>query len=82
MARELVVKKRSREDQRRVGLHLTTTAVNMIGKAPTPTQDLLPEILGALPAETLQSLVNSLEEIIEQLRIRNHQLIEKPLSDM
>lgn len=82
VARSLIVKERSKEDQRRVGLRVSDTALDMIGKAPAPTQGLLPEILGTLPEETIQNLDASLEEIIEQLRIRDHLLAGRPLSDM
>jgi len=82
VARKLIIKERSKQDQRRVGLRLTEEAVNLIVRAPAPTQGLLPEILNALPAETIQSLDDSLAQVIEQLRLRDSKLADQPLSDM
>ena len=82
VARKLIIKERSKEDQRRVGLRLTEEAHTLIGRAPAPTQGLLPEILNALPAETIQSLDISLAEVISQLRIRDSKLADHTLPDM
>ncbi len=82
VARKLVVKERSREDQRRVGLRLTDEAAKLINMAPSPAHGVLPEALWALPAETIQTLNSSLEKVIEQLQIRDDKLAEKPLSDL
>lgn len=82
VARKLIIKERSKEDQRRVGLRLTEQATSLIKLAPAPTQGLLPEILNALPAETIRSLDESLEQVIEQLRMRDNKLADEPLPDM
>jgi len=82
VARELITKERSKEDQRRVGLCLTKQAARLISLAPAPTQGLLPEILNDLSAETVRSLDDALDELIKQLRIRDSQLSEEPLSEM
>lgn len=82
VARKLVIKERSKEDQRRVGLRLTDEAEILIKKAPGPAEGVLPEALTALPVEVVQSLDLSLEKIIEQLHISDDRLADKPLSDM
>ena len=82
VTRKLVIKERSREDQRRVGLRLTEMAARLIGKAPGPAEGILPEALATLPAATIQALNASLEKLIAQLQIRDDRLGEKPLSDL
>lgn len=82
VARKLIIKERSREDQRRVGLRLTDEAEKLIKAAPSPAEGVLPEALWALSAETIQTLSSSLEKVIEQLQIRDDKLAEKPLSDL
>ena len=82
VARNLVIKERSKEDQRRVGLHLTVQAVHLLKKAPGPAEGLLPEALSALPAEIIRALDLSLEKVIAQLQIKDDMLAEKPLSDL
>lgn len=82
VARKLISKERSKEDQRRVGLRLTEEAIRLIKNAPGPAEGVLPEALSALPAETMQSLDASLEKVIQQLQIRDDRLAGKPLSDL
>ena len=82
VTRKLVVKERSQKDQRRVGLHLTEEAAALIRKAPGPAEGVLPEALSALPVETVRALDNSLEKIIEQLRVRGDKLAGEPLAEL
>lgn len=82
VASKLIIKERSKEDQRRVGLRLTEEAAKLITKAPGPAEGVLPEALRELPAETIQTLNSSLEKVIEQLQIKDDRLAEKPLSDL
>jgi MarR family transcriptional regulator, organic hydroperoxide resistance regulator len=82
VTRKLVIKERSREDQRRVGLRLTEAASTLISKAPGPAEGILPEALSTLSSATIQTLDSSLEKLIEQLQIRDDKLAEKPLSDL
>ena len=82
MARKLVSKERSKEDQRRVGLRVTEEASKLLVNAPGPAEGILPEALSALPVETMLSLDSSLEKIIQQLQIRDDRLAGKPLSDL
>ncbi len=78
----LVIKERSKEDQRRVGLWLTEEASRLLKNAPGPAEGILPEALRALPDSALISLDNSLVEVIGQLRIRDDKLADRHLSDM
>lgn len=82
VARGLIIKERSKEDQRRVGLRLTADAVKTLKNAPGPAEGILPEALNALPESSLVSLESALVEVIGQLRIRDDKYADKPLSDL
>jgi MarR family transcriptional regulator, organic hydroperoxide resistance regulator len=78
----LINKERSKEDQRRVGLCLSSEGSIILDNAPGPAEGILPEALHGLPASALLALDNSLIELISQLRIRDDKLAEKPLADL
>ena len=80
--RNLVNKERSTEDQRRVGLHLTNEAIELLKQAPGPAEGLLPEALQGLPEPVLLALDKNLQEVVGQLRTRDEKLGEKPLADL
>ncbi len=82
VARKLVLKERSKEDQRRVGLRLTGEAESILKSAPGPAEGILPEALQALPEAALAALDKSLVEVIGQLRMRDDKFADKPLSDL
>lgn len=82
VARGLVNKERSKEDQRRVGLQMTEEASRLLRNAPGPAEGILPEALQALPESALLALDNSLKDVISQLRIRDDRLADRPLSDL
>ena len=82
VSRNLVIKERSKEDQRRVGLCLTTEALSLLKNAPGPAEGILPEALQALSDASLLALDNSLIEVIGQLRIHDDKLADKPLADL
>lgn len=82
VARGLINKERSKEDQRRVGLRVTAEASKLLINAPGPAEGILPEALQALPEAALLALDNSLIEVIGQLRISDDKLAGKPLADM
>jgi len=82
VARNLINKERSKEDQRRVGLWLTDEASLLLKNAPGPAEGILPEALQALPEAALVSLDHSLIDVIGQLRIRDDKLADRPLSDL
>src|SRR5512135_3490046 len=63
VTRGLLVKERSKEDQRRVGLCLTEAATRILKTAPPPSEGALPEALQALPESALLSLERSLMEV-------------------
>lgn len=82
VARKLIIKERSKEDQRRVGLRLSNAAVKLIRNAPGPAEGVLPEALSALSAESMQSLDLALEKVVQQLQYRDDKLASRPLSDL
>lgn len=82
VARDLINKERSKEDQRRVGLRLTEEASRLLKNAPGPAEGILPEALQALPESALLALDNSLISVIGQLRIRDDKLADRPLSEL
>lgn len=82
VTRSLIIKERSKEDQRRVGLCLTEEASRILKNAPGPAEGLLPEALNALPESALLMLDKSLIEVIDQLRIRDDKYADRPLSDL
>ncbi|WIM05361.1 MAG: MarR family winged helix-turn-helix transcriptional regulator [Candidatus Nitricoxidivorans perseverans] len=80
-ARRLVEKRRLKDDQRRVGLHLSAEGRRVLEGAPGPDEGLLPEALVALPDSALRALHGSLSELVRNLRARDDRLADKPLSD-
>jgi DNA-binding MarR family transcriptional regulator len=82
VARRLITKERSKEDQRRVGLKVTDEASKLLINAPGPAEGILPEALQTMPEEALLALDNSLIEVIGQLRISDAKLADKHLSDL
>lgn len=63
-----LVKRRSREDQRRVGLTLRPAAAAVLKDAPGPAEGVLPEALVGLSGATLQALARDLAAVIAGLR--------------
>jgi DNA-binding MarR family transcriptional regulator len=82
VGRGLVVKARSQEDMRRVGLTLSEAGSEVLRSAPGPAEGVLPEALQALPEDTLRDLDRLLVDVISQLRERDEQLAGKPMADM
>lgn len=80
--RGLLQKRRSKEDQRRVGLSISAEAARLLARAPGPAQGILPEALEALPASVLKNLDNALLAVIGQLQTRNDEFADKPLADL
>ncbi len=77
-----LVKTRSTEDQRRVGLSLTKSAGRVLKDAPGPAEGVLPEALMGLSAATLRSLSLQLDKLIERLHLPDEESAEKPLADL
>jgi len=82
VARELITKERSKEDQRRVGLTLTTESKAILKSAPGPAEGVLPEALSSLPTEALEELDILLEMLVGQLKTKNAKLAGQPLSEI
>jgi DNA-binding MarR family transcriptional regulator len=82
VGRKLVIKERSKEDQRRVGLWLTDEASSLLKNAPGPAEGILPDALRALPESSLISLDNALVELIGQLQVHDDKLADTPLADL
>lgn len=82
VARELLVKQRSREDQRRVGLYLTEAGHASLTRLPGPPEGILPEALKTLPEAQLQSLKAGLAEVIRKLRTCEERYAATPLADI
>lgn len=82
VARNMIMKERSREDQRCVGLRITETTTELLGNTPGPAEGILPEALMALPEEVLKTLNVSLGEVIGQLRIYDEKHSDKHMADM
>ena len=78
----LISKERSKEDQRRVGVHLTQQGINLLKAAPGPTAGLLPVALQTLPESTLRVLDKSLIEVIGELGISDDKLAGIHIADM
>ena len=78
----LVVKERSKEDQRRVGLTLSAKATKLLNSAPGPAEGVFPDALKALGDEDLRELNRSLTNIIDQLRVRDERFADRPLADL
>jgi MarR family transcriptional regulator, organic hydroperoxide resistance regulator len=82
VSRGYVVKTRSAEDQRRVGLTITRSAARVLKEAPGPAEGLIPEALMRLSEATLESLMANLGDLIDGLHLQDHQAAERPLSDL
>ncbi len=82
VSRGLITKERSKEDQRRVGVCLTEGAAKILGNAPGRPKAYCRKHCRNLPESALQALDNSLIQVIEQLRIRDNNYADKPLSDL
>jgi DNA-binding MarR family transcriptional regulator len=82
VARGYVIKTRSVEDQRRVGLSITSRASKVLKEAPGPAEGLLPEALLRLSDATLQSLTAHLGKLIDGLHLQDERAANRPLSDL
>ncbi len=82
VGRGYVVKTRSVQDQRRVGLTLTRAAAQVLRRAPGPAEGVLPEALASLPDATLRSLRVGLEKVIARLRLADAKAASRPLADL
>ncbi len=82
VARGFVVKTRSDQDQRRVGLTITRSAAKVLKDALGPAEGLIPEALMGLSDATLQSLTLNLGKLIDGLHVQDEHAADRPLSDL
>lgn len=82
VTRNLLVKRRSAEDQRRVGLSLSLEAEGILGRTVGPAAGLLPAALMALSEEALVRLDDSLARVIEHLPRHDERWAGRPLADL
>lgn len=81
-ARGLVTKQRLPSDQRRVGLHVTDTAADLLRRIPGPAEGLLPDALQGLSEDSLHVLHDHLAQLIDQLARLDEPSADKPLADL
>lgn len=81
-ARALVSKQRLRNDQRRVGLHITESALTLLQRTPGPAEGLLPDALNGLSDDALRALHAQLAQLVDQLARLDVSSADKPLSDL
>lgn len=77
-----VVKRRSADDQRRVGLKMTLQGQRTMARAPGPTQGVLPEALSELSTPALRALEKSLQLVIERMDLEVQEAADRPLADL
>lgn len=82
VGRDLIIKQRNKDDQRRVGLRLSDAAAGLLARAPGPAEGVLPEALMSLPTSILIQLDASLMQVIGQLKMRDEKFADKPLADL
>lgn len=82
VTRNLIIKERSLQDQRRVGLHLTEATQGIFAKAPGPAEGVLPAALRGLPEEVLETLDESLAKVVSRLSLGDEEYADKPLSEL
>jgi MarR family transcriptional regulator, organic hydroperoxide resistance regulator len=80
--RGLLRRERKDEDQRVVRLYLTPAGANVIATLPQPARSVVPDALGDVPLGTLETLNQSLGELIAHLKIADTSAILTPLSDI
>lgn len=80
--RGLLTKVRLGDDQRRVGLTLTSMAKKILAKAPGPAEGLLPMALSELSTSSLLTLSAHLDKVIAELSVKDKGHAERPLADL
>jgi MarR family transcriptional regulator, organic hydroperoxide resistance regulator len=77
-----LVKRRSHDDQRRVGLQVTARGRRTLECAPGPSEGLLPEALSELAAPKLAGLQQSLQWVIAKLDLEVTDAADEPLANL
>lgn len=76
----LIRKQRSGPDQRVVRLYVTPAGLDLLAKAPTPTQGILMEALGGLPKSALAGLERDLGLLLDAMKQRLPAATIEPVS--
>ena len=79
---ELVKRRRSAIDHRRVQLYLTAKGQAVLAKAPRPLKGVLQQALQDLPPASLALLHKCLQELADTMAPRDEAAYGKPLSDL
>ena len=77
-----VHKARVRDDQRRVGLYLSSKGTRAVGRTPRPAEGVLPSALGRLSNASLRKLHANLERLIRSLDVSRDVDARTVLSDL
>jgi MarR family transcriptional regulator, organic hydroperoxide resistance regulator len=80
--KKFLIKERSTEDQRKVGLNVTELGNSILELAPGPAEGLLPNAVRKLSSEKLVLLDALLSDVINELGNYDAQMANKPLADM
>lgn len=67
--KDLIYRDRSKKDQRTVHLHVTDAGQNLLSNAPKPLQGKLSRGLELLTLEQLTTLEDSLEDLVQTLKL-------------
>ena len=79
---KLIMRRRSRTDQRVVSLFPTNAGKELIKRAPTPLRGLLPDALRGIPRGSLSQLDDLLKLVLEEMHPIDRTSMKKPLSDV
>ena len=82
VARGLLIKERSKEDQRRVGLQVTEEALRMLNASQGSSKGVLLGALLSLTEPSLAELDKLLIEVVGRMQTSDKKYAEKPLSDL
>lgn len=77
-----VKKSKSRADQRRVGLQVSSKGRRCMARAPGPPEGILPEAVAGLSRSKARALYNSLQSVIAGLDVRVDEAAGTHLSDL
>lgn len=79
---DLVEKRRSQSDRRRIGLHIAEHGRTLLQALPGPAEGLLPEALSKLPEVALKTLQINLSELTRQLPGSSDAFAGVPLAEL
>lgn len=82
VTRNLIIRDFNQKDRRRVGLRINKELVQMLLENYRPAEGVLHDALAALTADETLLLETELDKVIEQLKIRDDRLADKPFSHL